>query len=691
MSLSDITDNLKQEEREIQNQINSSIDSFEHIVFNAGAGAGKTYALIESLKYIIKTHGKKLLYHNQKIICITYTNVATNEIKERLGNSELIKVSTIHERLWDLIKDYKKELLKIHVDNIKDQLKQLIFDLNNNPEDKIEKQFRVFRGLSDDLKDDFKKFIISEKEFFYKNYDKSAKNFKMEFEESLSQYKDILKNVANFKKVVNTVFKIDNYENCLDKIKAKKNHYKIVKYESKYNTDNLHRMIISHDTLIDYSLKIINDYDLLKQIVLDSHPYILIDEYQDTNEKVVKIMKLIADHAKKIQHKVFIGYFGDTVQNIYNDGVGSRIDEIHPNLKFINKKFNRRSHQKIIDVINKIRNDQIDQISIYADSTGGSVKFYTGKGEDKQGFIEKYEQKWNVDTKNKLHCLVLTNKLVAEFSGFIDIYNHFSSTSFYKKNYDRLNTELLSNDLSKIGDVPNLFYRIIKFKSELENPKTPLINFFDKKIYIKLIFSELNKIIILLKSIYGGTLGEYIESILKNYEKSDNEYFRHIINQLLNLERYSYQDFKNYLLDKLFPNLDTEEIDNAKEKLEELLQADFSQYISWYEFIIDKQQTSIVYHTYHGTKGAEFDNVIILMENDFGVKNKAKFSSFFKNFKNADTIKGEKLVKFNNTRNLLYVSCSRAIQNLRILYINDISDFREGIEKIFGKVYQYEI
>jgi len=689
VSLSIISDNSKQEEVEIQNRINTSIDNFEHIVFNAGAGSGKTFALIESLKYIINIHGKKLSYHNQKIICITYTNVATNEIKERLGNSELIRVSTIHERLWDLIKDYKKELLKIHVENIENQLKQLNCDLDVNTDDKVEKQFNVYRELSVERKDNFNKLMISKKDIFYAKYDKSAKDFKSAFEEVSKQYPDILKNVANFKKVVNTIFKINNYKDCLENITANKDKYKTVKYDSKYNSDILHRMIISHDTLLDYALKIVKDYDLLKQIILDCYPYILIDEFQDTNEKVITIMKLIADHAISIQHKVFIGYFGDPAQNIYDDGVGSKINEIHPDLKIINKKFNRRSHQEIIDVISKIRKDAIDQISIYNDSTGGSVKFYTGK--NKQEFIKKYQKKWNINKNDKLHCLVLTNKLVAEFSGFIDLYNHFSDTAFYKKNYDRLNTELLSNDLVKLGEVPSLFYRILKLKSELENSKTPLIKFFDKNIYTKLNISELTKIISLLKSIHGNTFGEYIESIFKKYDDSHSEYFKYIINQLMNLELYSYQDFKNYLIDKLFPNLDSEEIDSTNNKLKELLQIEFSQYMSWYGFIIDEQQTDIVYHTYHGTKGAEFKNVIIIMENDFGIRNRNKFSSFFKNSKERRNIQGEDLLKFNNTKNLLYVSCSRSIKNLRILYLDNISDFKDGIEEIFGEVCQYEI
>ena len=86
MCLQNPSEKLLEAEKQVQTSINSAIDSFEHIIFNAGAGAGKTHALIESLKYIIHKNGNRLKTHNQNIICITYTNVATNEIKERLGN-----------------------------------------------------------------------------------------------------------------------------------------------------------------------------------------------------------------------------------------------------------------------------------------------------------------------------------------------------------------------------------------------------------------------------------------------------------------------------------------------------------------------------------------------------------------------------------------------------------------------------
>lgn len=42
--------------------------------------------------------------------------------------------------------------------------------------------------------------------------------------------------------------------------------------------------------------------------------------------------------------------------------------------------------------------------------------------------------------------------------------------------------------------------------------------------------------------------------------------------------------------------------------------------------------------------------------------------------------------EFFNTQNLVYVACSRAIKSLAILYLDDISEIKDGLENIFGEV-----
>ena len=92
-------------------QIKEKIEAKLSYVLEAGAGSGKTYALIQTINYILETKGKEIKLLNQKIVCITYANVAKNEIIERLENNPLVLVSTIHEFLWDCIKLFNKQLV----------------------------------------------------------------------------------------------------------------------------------------------------------------------------------------------------------------------------------------------------------------------------------------------------------------------------------------------------------------------------------------------------------------------------------------------------------------------------------------------------------------------------------------------------------------------------------------------------
>ncbi|CAO5675892.1 MAG: hypothetical protein HEEMFOPI_01968 [Holosporales bacterium] len=54
MSFKKISQNKEIEEARVQEKIYSLVNQKTDFIFNAGAGAGKTYSLIELLKYIIK-------------------------------------------------------------------------------------------------------------------------------------------------------------------------------------------------------------------------------------------------------------------------------------------------------------------------------------------------------------------------------------------------------------------------------------------------------------------------------------------------------------------------------------------------------------------------------------------------------------------------------------------------------------
>lgn len=297
MSLAQELPEAIEEEKQIQQDIFDAIDNCQNIIFNAGAGAGKTYSLIESLRYIINNKAEKLAHHNQNIICITYTNVATNEIKERLGNTKLVKVSTIHERLWDLISLYRKQLVEIHIEKLNVELENIQDELDT------EAKFQAYRDISN--KDNFIDLMIEYKCIYYQNKDKNAAGFRDAIRGFLDEkFCGLLeRNVSHFKSLVGKLYKIKNYQICLEKIEL--GEYKQVVYDARYNNDRLHKMMISHDTLLEYAHSLIGRYDMVRQIIIDKYPFILVDEYQDTAEKAIRILKLLDDHSQQINHNLF--------------------------------------------------------------------------------------------------------------------------------------------------------------------------------------------------------------------------------------------------------------------------------------------------------------------------------------------------------------------------------------------------
>ena len=91
------------------------IDCLEHnksFVVDAGAGSGKTYTLVEALTYLLRKRSDDYLSRGQQIVCITYTNVAVDEIKSRINSDPLVRVSTIHDFLWSVICDHQEQLRK---------------------------------------------------------------------------------------------------------------------------------------------------------------------------------------------------------------------------------------------------------------------------------------------------------------------------------------------------------------------------------------------------------------------------------------------------------------------------------------------------------------------------------------------------------------------------------------------------
>lgn len=677
--LSIISERNKNIENNINKNIFARIDDGASFIFNAGAGSGKTYSLVESLKYLISKKGEFLKYHNHNVICITFTNVAAEEIKQRLGNSSLAIVSTIHDRMWDIIQHYQPQLVEIHFNKLKNEIAIIEDNISND------RNFVNYQTLPEDKKKVFFEIMFDNKNLFYGVYNKPAVEIRVSFSEKLCDYPSLLRNIENFKKITTSLFKLDNYKKCVVAIEQKQRRYDTVTYDARYNNDALHKMRISHDTLLEYAREIVLKYDALKQIIIDKYPYVFVDEYQDTNPYVIDILSSLVEYSKEINHPFCVGYFGDSAQNIYDDGIGDEIQAQLNGFVVINKNFNRRSAKEIITIANRIRNDEIKQRSIFSDSAGGSIKFYQGTLEDTDAFLQKYKEQWGINNNNKLHCFLLTNSTVAEYSGFGVLYSAFKEADIYKGgNYDALNTELLSDDIKKLGNAQLIYYKIIDIHSKLRDPQTQIAEFLPIELKQKMNLDDLRAFISNLNQATGSTFVEYLNSLINIANQDVSGHCTTFLKSVLDVDNLSLTDVKQKIAGILFPN-GTESQEAAK-KLEVILNLEILICESWHRFIRRETNGDVVYHTYHGTKGLEFDNVIIIMGNAFG-RERNYFNFYFSHYQCQNPLNDEEKEKMTKVKNLLYVSVTRAIKNLRVLYVDETTNFNQGIKNLFGEIH----
>jgi DNA helicase II / ATP-dependent DNA helicase PcrA len=202
--------------------------------------------------------------------------------------------------------------------------------------------------------------------------------------------------------------------------------------------------IISHDELLVIANYMFEKYSKLCDIVKDKYKFIFIDEYQDTHREVIKIL---LEHFKQSNKQCIIGFFGDAMQSIYDDGVGN-IDEYKGNevgqVKEVKKTQNRRSPERIITLANRLRTDGITQVPSSDNSApnmengqvkDGKIMFIHSTNEDisrvKQFLSEHHS--WDFLETKETKELNLTHNLIADKAGFrtlMDIYDKDSILDF---------------------------------------------------------------------------------------------------------------------------------------------------------------------------------------------------------------------------------------------------------------------
>ena len=552
---------------EAQRKINDSLDAGQSFRLEAGAGAGKTYSLVAALKRLIEEQGTTLVRHGQKVACITYTEVARNEIAQEIEEHPAILVNTIHGFSWAFLSPFQKTL------------RELLGEMEDKKE-KIEQG----GGIGS----------------------------------------------------------------------------KSVEYDMGFFGVDENRISLSHDDIPNMMVKLLQK-EKFRQIFSQQFPVIFIDEYQDTHRQ---FMEAITEYFLKPATGPLVGLFGDHWQTIYR----SEYELAKYPIKEIAKGSNFRSVPAIVNVLNKLRPELRQEVH-NPEAKGEARFFHTNnyKGErtndrhSKEDLLSDMTRQTRIALMERLEAegwdlsktkvLMLTHNVLAAEQGYPGIVEVFNGR----------------NDLFAKKEDP-----VIKFFAENVEPMC--------KAYCASRYGDMFRI-------YGSA-----PAITQHQDKAswrrDMDILRtlreegtigQVIDHLKTTRRPSPPD-RVLRRDEELNSLDgvpVPEGASALKRYSKLRDVPYKEVIEIAKFI--EKQTAFA--TQHSVKGAEFENVLVVLGGGWNHYNWPLLLELIKT--KALTEKNTK--GFYRARNLFYVSLSRPMVRLAVLATQTMSvKALESVEELFG-------
>ena len=572
--MSDIVGSSPAEEagKRALDEVYESIERGQSFKLEAGAGAGKTYSLAEALKFLIKREGNLLRRLNQRIACITFTNVAKDQIDARTDRNPLIYCDTIHGFCWSVISGFQRHLRTLL------------------PEIDI-------------------------------------------WEERLNDAGGV------------GIRKID--------------------YSLGYREIADDKISIHHDDVLVLKVKLLA-YEKFRLLLTHRYPIILIDEYQDTDTGWVDAIK---KHFLGQENAPLFGFFGDHWQKIYGNGCGQLI---HPDLIEIGKEANFRSVSAVVDCLNHMR-PELPQFVVDPKVSGEVYVFHTNnwRGKRRTGVhyggdlpveavstaLDSVKQRltecgWDFSAM-QTKILMLTHRALAAQQG-----------------YNALPTVFRNNDSFTKKEQPHIAF----FVNQLE----PACRAFAEKKYGKM-FEALgvNKKYILEIT----DKNRWVKSMNRLLKLRDEGTVAEVVSHLRKTRLPQLPDSVEHLEKQLgtFNQKSGEEMPRPLTELSKLHPVDYQEIISLTGYL----EGHSPFETKHGVKGAEFENVLVVIGRGWNHYDFGKMLALAQK----GTIPDTERDMFERNRNLFYVTCSRSKKRLALLFTQEISeDAMRTVETWFGAV-----
>lgn len=312
-----------------------AVKSLENTLVVAGAGSGKTFTIVNKIKYLLDNN----IYKENELLIISFTNESVNDLKRKI--------------------DYDLDIMTFH---------KLAITLINNPDMKISNEYYL-------------KYIINE---YFNSYGKYNKKQNKLIKRILQEM-----DIDNLKKLIFTFINLykSNYNdiNYLLNLYQKSHFINKIYFKIILEIYHIYNQEIESSNLYDFNdmIKIATN-NINNNIIKTNYKYIIIDEFQDTS---INRFKLIDAIMKQNNAKIFV--VGDDYQSIYrfsgcNLDIFLNFNKLVSNLNIINLDYNYRNPKEIIDVANSFimkNKNQIKKETICLKNINKPIKicFYKNK------------------------------------------------------------------------------------------------------------------------------------------------------------------------------------------------------------------------------------------------------------------------------------------------------------------------
>lgn len=447
--------------------------------------------------------------------------------------------------------------------------------------------------------------------------------------------------------------------------------------------DNRTRDSLNHAEVIAMTAEFLTKKIGLQQLLISRSPFLLIDESQDTNKRLMEAFLHVQNrHAQKF----CLGLFGDMMQRIYADGLAGLDSAIPDTWMRPEKVMNHRCPARIVTLINRIRAEgDGHKQQPRSNKRDGHVNLFILREdtEDKQGAEISVQERMAAITgdaawtdSNAVKTLTLEHHMAARRLGFEQLFE-----SLYQ--VERIRTSLLDGTLPGLTFFTRQILPLAKALGESDpfavasvvKQYSPLL---DKK---RLSEAGVQQVDLIRAS------REAVKALKNLIDKPEDSDLRSVLHLVYETRLFS-------IPESLLPFVQVDEVAPQDVSEEDNQERDASEAAAW-ESALNVPLSQVIaydyyirgvsrFDTHQGVKGLEFPRVMVVISDEeargfmfsydklFGAKAKTKSDTDNESQGNETSI--------DRTRRLFYVICSRAEESLAIVcYSSDPERVKQAV------------